>query len=81
MTLFLWQFPHFFALNWMYRTDYARNRFRMVAVGNPVGDRTTRLITRYARYLAALPFLSTALGVTSPMFAVDGGLLLNEYAL
>jgi len=80
-TLFLWQFPHFFALNWMYRADYKRGGFAMVAVNDPNGDRTASLIKRYAIYLASLPFLSTALEVTSPMFAVDGGILLNSYAL
>ena len=80
-TLFLWQFPHFFALNWMYRTDYKRGGFSMVAVNDPNGDRTAGLIKRYGLYLASLPFLSTALEVTSPMFAVDAGILLNGYAL
>lgn len=80
-TLFLWQFPHFFALNWMYRTDYKRGGFAMVAVNDPNGDRTASLIKRYGLYLASLPFLSTALEVTSPMFAVDAGILLNGYAL
>ena len=79
-TLFLWQFPHFFALNWMYRTDYKRGGFAMVAVNDPNGDRTASLIKRYGVYLASLPFLSTALEVTSPMFAVEG-ILLNGYAL
>lgn len=80
-TLFLWQFPHFFALNWMYRTDYKRGGFAMVAVNDPIGDRTASLIKRYGLYLASLPFISTALEVTSPMFAVDAGILLNGYAL
>jgi len=80
-TLFLWQFPHFFALNWMYRTDYKRGGFSMVAVNDPNGDRTASLIKRYGLYLASLPFLSTALEVTSPMFSVDAGILLNGYAL
>ena len=79
-TLFLWQFPHFFALNWMYRTDYKRGGFAMVAVNDPNGDRTASLIKRYGLYLASLPILSTALEVTSPMFAVEG-ILLNGYAL
>ncbi|KAL7449108.1 hypothetical protein ACHAWC_001197, partial [Mediolabrus comicus] len=79
-TLFLWQFPHFFALNWMYRTDYKRGGFSMVAVNDPNGDRTASLIKRYGLYLASLPILSTALEVTSPMFAVEG-ILLNGYAL
>jgi len=34
--LFLWQFPHFFALSWMHREDYARGGFQMVAV-NDIG--------------------------------------------
>ncbi len=80
-TLFLWQFPHFFALNWMYRTDYKRGGFAMVAVNDPHGDRTASLIQRYGLYLASLPFISTAMEVTSPMFAVDAGILLNGYAL
>eukprot|EP00584_Thalassiosira_punctigera_P009317 CAMPEP_0172535544 /NCGR_PEP_ID=MMETSP1067-20121228/7504_1 /TAXON_ID=265564 ORGANISM="Thalassiosira punctigera, Strain Tpunct2005C2" /NCGR_SAMPLE_ID=MMETSP1067 /ASSEMBLY_ACC=CAM_ASM_000444 /LENGTH=492 /DNA_ID=CAMNT_0013320481 /DNA_START=99 /DNA_END=1577 /DNA_ORIENTATION=+ len=80
-TLFLWQFPHFFALNWMYRADYKRGGFAMVAVNDPRGDRTANIIKRYGLYLASLPFVSTALEVTSPMFAVDGGILLNGYAL
>eukprot|EP00970_Alexandrium_tamarense_P008194 scaffold1559_cov193-Alexandrium_tamarense.AAC.11 len=79
-TLFLWQFPHFFALNWMYRTDYKRGGFAMVAVNDPSGDRTASLIKRYGVYLASLPFLSTAMEVTSPMFAVEG-IILNAYAL
>ncbi|KAL3794216.1 hypothetical protein ACHAW5_000180 [Stephanodiscus triporus] len=80
-TLFLWQFPHFFALNWMYRADYKRGGFSMVAVNDPNGDRTAGLIKRYGMYLASLPFISAALEVTSPMFAVDAGILLNGYAL
>ncbi|MDR5650743.1 hypothetical protein, partial [Staphylococcus nepalensis] len=52
----------------------------MVAVNDPNGDRTASLIKRYGVYLASLPFLSTALEVTSPMFAVEG-ILLNGYAL
>ncbi|KAL3799788.1 hypothetical protein HJC23_010438 [Cyclotella cryptica] len=79
-TLFLWQFPHFFALNWMYRTDYKRGGFSMVAVNDENGDRTAGLIKRYAFYLASIPLLSSALEVTSPMFAVEG-IVLNAYAL
>lgn len=30
-TLFLWQFPHFFALSWMHRVDYARGGFKMIS--------------------------------------------------
>ena len=37
--LFLWQFPHFFALSWLHREDYARGGFQMVAVNDPTGSR------------------------------------------
>ena len=80
-TLFLWQFPHFFALNWMYRTDYKRGGFAMVAVNDPAGDRTASLIKRYGLYLTCVPFISSALEVTSPMFAIDAGIVLNGYAI
>jgi protoheme IX farnesyltransferase len=81
LTLFLWQFPHFFALNWMYRADYKRGGFAMVAVNDPAGDRTASLITRYGVYLTCVPFISSALEVTSPMFAIDAGIVLNGYAI
>jgi protoheme IX farnesyltransferase len=79
-TLFLWQFPHFFALNWMYREDYKRGGFAMVSSNDPDGSRTASLITRYTFYLSSLPVLSSVMEVTSPMFAVEG-VVLNAYAL
>ena len=79
-TLFLWQFPHFFALNWMHRIDYARGGFQMVAVNDTNGDRTSNLIVQYTYLLSLMPFLSTLFDVTSSMFAIEG-LLFNGYAI
>ena len=76
--LFLWQFPHFFALSWMYRDDYARGGFQMVAVNDATGLRTAKLITDYSIYLTALPLVATATGLTSSMYAVEGTVL-NAY--
>lgn len=70
--LYLWQFPHFFALSWMYRTDYARGGFQMVPCADPTGSRTAALITNYSVYLLPLPIIAAALDVTSWMFAVEG---------
>lgn len=40
--VFLWQFPHFLAIAWMYREDYARAGLRMLPGSDPAGrDRTT----------------------------------------
>lgn len=36
--LFFWQMPHFLALAWMYKTDYAQGGFKMLSVTDPTGD-------------------------------------------
>lgn len=38
--LFFWQLPHFFAIAWMYREDYARAGFQMVSSGDETGARS-----------------------------------------
>lgn len=73
--LFLWQFPHFFALSWMYREDYRRGGFQMVPCNDPTGQRTASLIMRYSLYSAAFPLATSMAGLTSYMFAVEGTIL------
>jgi len=46
--LFLWQFPHFYAIAWMYREDYARAGIRMLPVVEPDGRSTARRILVYS---------------------------------
>ncbi len=79
-TLYLWQMPHFFALSYMHRLDYARGGFQMVPVLEENGDRTSQLITRYTWYLSTIPVLTTVLDVTNSMFLYEG-VALNTYAL
>jgi protoheme IX farnesyltransferase len=38
--LFLWQLPHFFAIAWIYREDYARAGFQMISRGDETGTRS-----------------------------------------
>ncbi len=78
--LFLWQFPHFFALSWLHREDYARGNFAMVPVNDITGRRTAHFIQEYSYYLTAFPILTSAMGWTSYMFAVEGTLA-NIYLL
>ncbi|MBI2422333.1 MAG: protoheme IX farnesyltransferase [Candidatus Hydrogenedentes bacterium] len=40
--LFLWQHPHFYAIAWMFREDYARGGFKMLPVVQPDGKNTFR---------------------------------------
>ena len=78
--LFLWQFPHFFALSYLHREDYARGGFEMVAVNDPTGSRSANLVMEYSLYLTALPILTSAMGITSYMFAIEGTVI-NSYLL
>jgi protoheme IX farnesyltransferase len=49
--VFLWQFPHFYAIAWMYRDDYARAGIRMLPVVEPDGASTARQIVAFAALL------------------------------
>jgi protoheme IX farnesyltransferase len=51
--LFIWQVPHFLALAWIYRDDYARGGFRMMPAADPDGSMTGRAAFIHA--LALLP--------------------------
>lgn len=78
--LFLWQMPHFYALAWRFREDYARGGFRMISLGDAGGSATGARILGYSAALAALPFACTAAGITGFMFAVES-VALNAYFL
>lgn len=51
--LFLWQMPHFLAIAWLYREDYARAELKMLSVVDPTGHSTARQSFAYA--IALLP--------------------------
>jgi len=78
--LFLWQFPHFFAIAWMYREDYARAGIRMLPVVDPDGRRTGRQIVLYTLLLVGVSALPTLLGLSGSLYLV-GAILLGGYFL
>jgi protoheme IX farnesyltransferase len=55
--IFLWQFPHFYAIAWMYREDYARAGIRMLPVVEPDGLSTSRQILLTALLLIPVSLL------------------------
>jgi protoheme IX farnesyltransferase len=59
LILFFWQLPHFLALAWMYREDYARAGFPMLSVEEPTGASTGRQVvlqTLALLVVSILPF-------------------------
>ena len=57
--LFLWQFPHFMAIAWMYREDYARAGYLVL----PLGEPKNRFVT-WQTFLAALALIPVGLIAT-----------------
>src|SRR5215211_922930 len=76
--LFLWQFPHFLAIAWMYREDYSRAGILMLPVVEPDGRVTAQQIVVYTLMLLPVSLLPTALGMSGRVYlygAIALGLL------
>ncbi len=78
--LFVWQFPHFLAIAWMYRDDYSRAGIRMLPVVEPDGKSTSRQIVGYASTLIPVSLFPTLLGMTGKIYTV-GALILGGWFL
>ena len=71
--LFLWQLPHFMAISWMYRDDYARGGFAMLSVCDGDGAAVARQAVYYSLALLAvsvLPWFYSLTGVAYLIGAV-----------
>jgi protoheme IX farnesyltransferase len=78
--LFLWQFPHFYSIAWMYREDYARAGIRMLPVVEPDGRSTARQIVLYGLALIPVSLVPSLLGMSGRIYLI-GALLLGLYFL
>ena len=78
--LFLWQFPHFYAIAWMYREDYARAGIRMLPVVEPDGHSTARQIVVCASLLIPVSLAPGLLGMSGKLYLL-GALVLGSWFL
>ena len=69
LILFVWQFPHFYAIAWMYRDDYARGGIRMLPVIEPDGESTARRIVACSILLIPISLVPNLLGMTGSVYA------------
>lgn len=67
--LFFWQLPHFYAIGWLYRDDYARAGFPIVPVVDRDGRATARHILGASAGLAAASLAPTLIGMAGTAYA------------
>lgn len=82
--LFLWQFPHFYAIAWMYREDYARAGIQMLPVVDSTGAATFGQIIFTAAILVPVSLLPSVIGLAGSSYFFGAfliGLLLLEASL
>lgn len=78
--LFLWQFPHFYAIAWMYKDDYGRGGIRMLPVVEPDCRSTARRMALFGLAMIPAGVIPSAMGMTSPIYAVGACALGVWYA-
>jgi len=73
--LFVWQFPHFMAIAWLYREDYARAGIRMLPVVQPDGWSTVFEALFYAVLMIPVSLAPWRLGMTGEVYGGLAGAL------
>lgn len=68
LIVFLWQFPHFLAIAWIHRADYARGGHRMLPSIDPKGLLTGRQATVYALALVPGGLLPCTVGLAGSFY-------------
>jgi protoheme IX farnesyltransferase len=84
LILFVWQFPHFYAIAWMYREDYARGGIHMLPVIEPDGESTARRVVACSLLLIPISLGPRLLGMTGSIYvaaAIAAGLVLLYFGV
>ena len=68
--VFMWQMPHFLAIAWLYRDDYARAGMPLLPVIEPDGRSTGRQAVLYTAALIPLSMLPTVVGLATAWYLV-----------
>ncbi len=73
--LFLWQVPHFLAIAWLYRDDYARGGFPMLPVVDREGTFTARQAVLHSLALLLVSLAPVAAGMAGTAYLAGAFLL------
>ncbi|HEY1171160.1 MAG TPA: heme o synthase [Verrucomicrobiae bacterium] len=66
--LFFWQLPHFLAIAWLYREDYAKAGFQMLPVVDQTGERTARSTISHTLGLLPISLCPFLFKLTGPLY-------------
>jgi protoheme IX farnesyltransferase len=80
LLMFLWQLPHFLAIAWLYRDDYARAGLPMLSVIDRDGVLTGRQATIWAAALVPFSAVPYLVGLTGPAYGA-GAIVLGAFQL
>lgn len=81
---FLWQHPHFFAIAWIYRQDYARGGFKMLPVLDQSGERTFAQILLFSILLLPISLFPALVGISGATYLIGAtglGVALAMYSI
>jgi protoheme IX farnesyltransferase len=73
--MFVWQFPHFLSIAWLYREDYAQGNIRMLPVVDSDGKSTIWRILAYSAALIPISVLPVAMGMAGRVYLVGAILM------
>jgi heme o synthase len=73
--MFVWQFPHFLSIAWLYREDYAQGDIRMLPVVDSDGKSTVWRILAYSAGLIPVSLLPVALGMAGRVYLIGAILM------
>ena len=73
--LFLWQFPHFLAIAWMYKEQYAKARILMLPVVEPAGKITAVQIVAFTLMLLPVSLAPFFFGVSGVVYLIGASIL------
>jgi len=73
--IFFWQMPHFLAIAWMYRADYARAGIQMLPAVDPDGRRTSQQALLYSAGLWPVSLMPLVVGLAGPFYGAIATIL------
>ncbi|KAL2942925.1 Protoheme IX farnesyltransferase mitochondrial [Bienertia sinuspersici] len=73
--LYFWQIPHFMALAYLCRDDYAAGGYKMISLTDISGKKTALVALRNCLYLIPVGYMAYKWGLTSGWFCLESSLL------